>query len=503
MKTRQLVSSLLLAFTFSLNIFPSAANAQGETPWSPDIRVPGYLDDTFTPFLLSDPRGFVHAFASQWVENVYRRRAVVYRKWMPAGGWTRPVDIILAPSGDAEFLSAFLDDSHEILHILFMAGEQGNLGVYYSHAPVGDAEWAPAWSEPVLVGEAAAGVNSAAIHGDRNGGLFVIYSGVRDGSGVYVTSSQDNGHMWSHSEPIFLTHDSNLIAYSIRASSGDADRLHVVWAVATSLGVYESIYYVGMDAKSPKWDTPVMLEKRVDLQDFFGPSFPVIVDNGKYVIVMYNSGNPLTGRPVDVGRPILQVRLSDDGGRIWSGAIDPFPFHVGHSGEHTLVIDSNKVVHALFIMRIDRLVDGQYRAIGGIWHSQLVDQTWSSPDRYVPTLAPAYIRGVVSQGNVLMATWIEDLGVGQDGVWYFYRTVKAPALTPVPASHLSSAPASAFPTSTAIGGLPTQITLPVDVLADPSGRPGNPIGPIVSAVMIVAVVLIGTIVIYSSSSRRK
>ncbi len=57
------------------------AGATRPSSWAPDARVPGYLDDTFTPFLLADRNRTVHAFASQWVENEGRRLAIVYRQW--------------------------------------------------------------------------------------------------------------------------------------------------------------------------------------------------------------------------------------------------------------------------------------------------------------------------------------------------------------------------------------------------------------------------------------
>ena len=74
------------------------AAAQGSNEWSPAMRVPGYLDDTFTPYLMADRSGIVHAFANQWVDDDHGLLAVVYRQWTINRGWTPPVDILLLPA---------------------------------------------------------------------------------------------------------------------------------------------------------------------------------------------------------------------------------------------------------------------------------------------------------------------------------------------------------------------------------------------------------------------
>src|SRR5574342_185110 len=82
-----------------------SAQAKSAYQWRADQKVPGYLDDTFTPFLIADQNRTVHAFASQWINDGGRRRqAIVYRRWSLAGGWTRPVDGLLASTGNAVFL---------------------------------------------------------------------------------------------------------------------------------------------------------------------------------------------------------------------------------------------------------------------------------------------------------------------------------------------------------------------------------------------------------------
>ena len=215
MKKTIYIGLFLIVFqvVFGLNIITAKADATGQ--WTPDARVPGYLDDTFTPFLVTDQNRTVHAFASQWISDGSRRLAVIYRKWSLAGGWTRPVDIILAPGGEAQIPGAFLGPTDR-MHIIFMIGEAREAAVYYSYAPTANADLAAAWSIPVMVGESALGLNSAAITGDDQGNLFIIYSGNRDGNGVYFVSSADSGTSWSDPSPIFQTFDTTLVPFSLR-----------------------------------------------------------------------------------------------------------------------------------------------------------------------------------------------------------------------------------------------------------------------------------------------
>jgi len=477
--------------------------------WSPDEKVPGYLDDTFTPFLLTDHNRTVHAFTSQWVENDGRRLAIVYRRWSLLVGWTRPVDIILSPlGGDANFMSAYLDPS-DTMHVVFTATEAltRKTYVYYSSAPAASADWSPAWSTPMIVGEGATELNSGAIIGDEYGNLVVIYSGNLDGSGVYSIYSTNTGDDWSIPQPVFLTNDSNLSAFSLHLTIGPDQSMKAVWNVVTNLGVDESLYFANFDSQNLKWETPVELEKRIDLPAYFGPSYPVIVDNGQVVVVIYNNGNPYTGQPVGAGRPIQRSIISVSNGLTWNEPSNPFPFHVGRSGEHALVLDGNGTPHTIFTQRIENADEaGKYKIIGGIWHSAFENGGWTNPDRFITQIAPHDIRAVVCQGNVLLVVWREDPGAGQSGVWYSYNVLNTQELPVVP---LSTAPVDYLPTkNTAIATTVETSTLvpsPQPELlgeAPPSNLGSNPALPIIIGTIPVLLILIGVIMGYRYISNR-
>ena len=84
----------------------------------------------------------------------------------------------------------------------------------------------------------------------------------------------------------------------------------------------------------------------------------------------------------------MRVSLSKDGGLTWIGPSNPFPLLNGRSGEDALAVDSTGGVHGLFIMRIDQDVNGEYKSIGGIWHSIYQNEIWTNPDRFVTTYSP-------------------------------------------------------------------------------------------------------------------
>jgi hypothetical protein len=482
-----------------------SAQAQPAQQWAADQQVPGYLDDTFTPILIADRNRTAHAFVSQWInDGEDRRQAIVYRKWSLAGGWTRPVDVILAPlGGDAVLLGAHLDDLG-IVHVAFENGEGRNAVMYYTYAPADSADIVSAWSAPIVIGTGVAGVNSAAFSGDGNLNLVIIYSGNSDGNGVYAVTSADQGKTWSE-EPqlVFSPPDSELIPYSLRLVNRNATQMSAAWNLVSSLGVDEALYFTSYDLSTNTWAKATELEKRVDLPDYFGPSFPSITDNGRDTVIMYNGGNPFTGQPVNVGRPVQRATFSTDGGRTWATSINPFPFHVGRSGEHTLVLDGNGRTHALFVQRIETLVDGAYSIIGGVWHSVYEGGSWTNPGRFVTTYSPHDVRAVVVQGNILLVVWREDPGEGQHGIWYTYLALDNPELpiTPLPTADALSPGSSAIgtqlpdDTQPGIFSTPTPMQLTDSQRNILDGNP-NPGMPLAVAMIPVLVVLVGVVLAY-------
>ena len=504
MTLRKRISRGWFAATIALLLltagFIPSAHAQDPTGgWMPDDRVPGYLDETFTPVLVADQHHTVHAFASQWVGQSDRQLAVVYRQWTLAGGWTKPVDILLPPLGGTQVQGAYLDSSG-ILHVIFWAGTSREAYIFYSQAPVANADQGSAWSDPLPVGWRAVDPSSAGISGDDKGNLVVIYAGNIDGPGVYETHSNNSGSTWTKARSIFLTSESGLVPFSLRLFMGTGGQLHAAWNVVTNRGSDSSLHYARYDVETEEWAEPVMLNKRIEIKDYFGPSFPSIVANGEDVVIMYNNGNPFSGRPIPPGRPVQMVNVSNDGGQTWQDPVVPFYRLLGRSGEHSLVVDSAGHIHTLFTQRIEYVENETNREIGGMWHSSYKAGVWSDPDRFVTSHAPHDVRAVVSQGNVLLVVWREDPGAeNPHGVWFSYTVLDSPELPVV------TPPATVIETPVLTTGPELGANNPQDIPTDmpqinldgsPVGLTNNPAGPLLIAMAPVILILIAVILVY-------
>lgn len=446
----------VLGAWFIIALSNVSVSAQGANEWNPLQRVPGYLDDTLPPYLVVDQNKTVHAFAGQWVGDDPPRMAIVYRRWSMAEGWSTPVDILLTDDRGQQVVVAYIDHAG-IIHLVYWRNEGQVTNLYYSRAPARSADQARAWSKPELVGENALLPGSAAISGDDQGRLVIIYSSGQHGNGVYAIHSSDGGDSWSEPRPIFSTLNFNLNPYSLQLYRGQENQIHAVWNVVDSTGVDISLHYARLDITSQSWSEPLLLEERSEQKEFFGPSFPSIVDNGANVVIMYNSGNPATNEELIPGRPVQKVLISDDGGETWKVPTIPFPSHQGRSGSHALVMDSNGVAHALFIQRIEPESGSRQATIGGLWHSQLNNGRWTEPELLdLGSISGHDIQAVISQGNVLLFTMREDPGRGQLGIFYSYKVLDSmelpltplPTVTPQPTVAQTPSPTPVMPTST-------------------------------------------------------
>ena len=495
---------LCLIFLISFSGRASSLQIAGE--WTPLRQINGYLDDTFPPYMIADHNRTVHAFVSQWVGEYQLKKAVFYRQWTAVGGWTNPVDILLPEGSETKVYGAYLDQKG-IIHLLYQVSSEGDSSIYYSRAPIVDAARATSWSTPKLVGEGALVPGSGAIIGDANGNLAIIYNGNLKGNGVYAVHSSDGGQSWSESAPIYLTYVATLIPFSLQIIQGQDGQAHAVWNVVNNRGVDISIYYAQLTFDDNQWNAPVLLDEKIEKPDYFGPSFPAIVDNGQEIVIMYNSGNPNENGEVNEGRPVQRVRRSNDGGKTWSEVVSPFIRHVGRSGSHALVLDSDGIAHALFIQRVESTNNELYAPIGGLWHSEYRNGRWAEPELIdLGTMSGHDIHAVVSQGNTLLVTMREDPGVSNEGVWYTTTALNAPEMPIITPELILPTPINtATPTPTAISITPTPPFNPSGKINQEQLPPvisNNPVRPILLGLLPV-ILLFGAYILLQLTHYRR
>lgn len=459
--------------------------AQQPNQWTPQQTIPYFHYNTNSPYLLADQNRTVHAFSTQWLgeEEEDPVRAILYNQWTVAQGWTKPIDILLSPVKEARVLDVFLDQQG-IMHLIFYGGDETEANLYYTQAPATQAALAPAWSLPVIIGEAANSPDAAALAGDQQGKLVVVYSGNQEGWGLYTLYSTDNGLSWTEPTSTFLTYD-EIFPVILKLHRGESGLVHAIWDLRDRNGQGRKILYAQLEMTTWQWSEPVTL---AETESGYGVLIPTVIEYQNELFAAYNG---------------VTIRRADIRGQQWSEPITPFR-QTGVNGIMSFVVDSNYRLHFLWAQRITGDPD-----LHGVWHSRWEGGGWTEPvpvvlGPMVPDLKgdkaydPYDVRAVVSQGNILLATWRTDPGNRGNGVWYAYQQLDTPEL---PLAALPTAAPTATPTPTA-SPVPLRLsptaTPPVlasgvaPVLQQRSGGPAQLLlTALLPVILLVAVVLIG------------
>jgi hypothetical protein len=388
---------------------------RAQAVWSLPQRIPDY-DHPRAPFLVSDQNRTVHAFNHQLTLNE-EQVAILYRQWTLEQGWTPPIDILLWPaSTTVQVQGVFLDQSG-MLHLIVYVGTPRSGEMYYSQAPVTDADKAWAWGVPEAVGAGAGPLPFGVLAGDGAGNLTVLYDGQAEGLGVYEVHSTDGGSTWSAPVIAALTYGEDRWPASIRITLDERGDLHAVWSVVNARGQGEEVYYAQREAGGERWGTPVLLATRAG--DDYSTNWPSIIAYRDDLFVIYQDGFPAT----------RWMRRSTDGGESWEEAVRPFP-HIGEYEHAVLLKDSAEVLHMVLGNRVG---DPE---VHGMWHSIWLGGRWSDLEPIVsgPVSAdfdPSAPQAVISQGNVMLVTWWMNTPEATMP-WYSYATLDAPQLDIVP-----------------------------------------------------------------------
>lgn len=479
--------AIVLFLLFSNVSYPAAQ--QGYF-WSRQERIPEYYDNTEEPpFLIADQNHTVHAFNSQPLDlgDPDSKKAIFYRQWTIESGWTYPNDILFDAGGNSMDLIGAVDDQTGKVHLVLQLHNQD---VYYSQAFLSEAGSSFAWSTPVLLGEKSQQVRSgfervSSIAADATGNnIVVIYSGSRDGDGLYFVDSSDGGNSWSQPYPIYLTGDETIIVTDPKLDIGDTGIFHAVWSTFLASGSGGPGYYANFDSVLNAWSEPIAL-------DTPGIRTPSVIEYQGDVIVAYHHSN-VNGS---------WWRRSSDGGKTWIFPGQISAQHVGTNGMVSFVTDSSNILHVFFGNRIDGCCHG-------MWHSIWTGTTWTIPEAVVsgPQIKdviggngfdPRSARAVISNGNVVLVTWGTDGAGGVNGAWYSYKLLNTPELPALPLSAPSAIPQFVIledlPVATDTGDKESIPNNALENIADSPPISQNPQVPIFLGIIPVVLLLVGII----------
>jgi hypothetical protein len=461
-----------------------SARAQQAGQWSPQQRIPQYDNESRAPYLLADSNRTVHVFNTQALTSGNANQAIFYRQWSLDRGWSDPTDIVLSPLAGAPAVQGAYLDRAGTMHLIFFAGNERAGGIYYMHAPAVDAARASAWSVPVEIGPDAGPLASSGLIGDDQGNLFVVYGGRHEGAGLYGVQSRDGGRAWMAPQVVFLTYADALWPSGLRIALDGQSRLHVVWSMVNQQGIDLAIYYARLEADHAHWSAPFLLAQRIEGD--YKSAWPAIAIYHDTLVVMYQKGSPAT----------REMRTSGDGGQTWSTPVRPWPNYEGEYENPVLLIDSLDRLHVVTGNRLSGT-----DCCHGMWHAMWLGDHWGDLEGIVvgpKTLQfdPSAPRAVISQGNVILATWWTDTGGGpRNGAWYSYAVLDAPELPVAPLAQPTAVPAA-----TATPGTPTVVPaemLPADspqlssALASDSSSPALPLEvSLLSIAGVIAIVFV-------------
>ena len=421
---KRILIGIILLFGFN-----EIVSAQSFEQWSTPKIIPGFSTGVWTPYVVADQNRTVHAFVSDLVgEDSNPQLAIFYNKWTRQSGWSEPIDIILPAKGEARVKGVYLDQKGAI-HLIFFEGEDREGTINYSTAPAVDAANAYSWSEPVPIGTATITPDEAAIAGDDQGNLYVVYAGKQNSHGLYFIHSDDGGLTWTEPSEIFLTYRWDLWPTALQLYIDNGEDLHVVWGLGNITGNSIAVYHRRLDTNRMVWGDTVELAKITSGE----VDTPSIIEYDDELFVIYHDDRPTT----------RHMRRSSDGGQSWTDPVRLFP-HVGSNGAASLIIDGNNVMHMFFGNRLDST------GAHGMWHSDWLGNRWSDPEAIVsgpvaPGFDPARPRSVISQGNTMFVVWQTEPGqinLGTSlGDWYSYATLDTPELPLVPFKSEAAKPA--------------------------------------------------------------
>ena len=397
---------LLVGTTFVGGFQPSFAQESDELDWTYPVNVPQYHKDGRAPVLVADRAGQIHGFTVDTRDG--SDSALVYRKWTKNVGWEVPVDVVLPPrSGTVTILGAEIDD-FDFVHLVFFNGDIFGAGLYHVSAPLIGAESGMAWSEVNLIADAPGPLAEGMLIGDGESRLNVVFQGVSTGLGLYETFTLDGGQTWSKPEIIYLSSDEVSLPSAVDIHLDEKGVLHAVWSIWNSQrGVGDELFYSHRASNANDWRQPTLIANRTGSE--YESDWGAVTSTGDELLIVYQDSFPAS----------KFMRRSTDGGLTWSTPEKPWP-HIGEYENAIFVKDGQNRLHTIMGNRYGDCCHG-------MWHAKYVDGNWEELKPIIQgpktiDFDPSAPDAVISQGNLIMATWWMD-SKDRNGAWFSYATI--------------------------------------------------------------------------------
>ena len=388
-----------------------------------------------------------------------------------SGDWSAPMDVITNADDIRNMikLSAVIDDSTDILHVLWV--DQWIKGVlHYSQVPISEASNPRAWMKSVPL---ALGTENGSIDVDPKGNLHLVYGTSGDDNlevGIDYIRSSDSGETWS--TPISVV--SKKVPFPsdpyAEIAVDDTGRVHVgITYRSQDYGSYSEVGYARSVDGGFTWSD-------YELIDDLGTAW-----QGVSTISSYAFGENeihLTWHD-----PRRMHRWSNDGGSTWSEPDQVMPLGAAFGGPNALTQDSSGAVHLVTAIN------------GGVYSARWDGSMWGPPERIEDReIDPHGQEIAICQGNKLQVVY-DDRNDSQK-IWYSNRTVDAPRLNrqPVPladptTAEISSSASSTTPTPVSDNSL-LEPQESIEIPENANQNPANPLTPLLIASGIVTALII-------------
>jgi len=395
----------MLAFAVPPSIEALVFNSSA-IPWSAPIRVSEPGGFAYSPFVVADEAGNLHAV---WSENDTDpseedlQLETVYYARKDDTGWTTPIDIFIAPTGGQARVNRLRIDRAGRLHMLWSQAPY----MVYATALAGNAASARAWQARSI----AESVTYADLAVSSDDVLHIVY--ILDRQGIYYIQSQDNGAHWSSPTTIWRTPDTEHSSGSVRIEVGEDGVIHVAWGISGNDHGWKpmGIAYARSVDSGQTWEQTLTVME--------GDNLPNIGfdQQGGVHLVWDNPAGSILGRG---------HAWSTDNGKTWQRVERIFPGYRGQTLWPVIARDSAGTLHLVFAANSPKSGESQ------VFHSMWSGNTWTEPKVISGNLFGGESPSLaISEGNRLNVMWFSYRS--QDyGIWYTAAEANAPSIAPRP-----------------------------------------------------------------------